>query len=72
MCHTEFREHKSFLSDEVRNYGIISDSLTNSMELKTTREATNHVATWQFPSILWNPKVYNRIHKSSPFVPILS
>jgi hypothetical protein len=42
------------------------------MELRTTREATNYVATWQFPSILWKQEVQNRIHKSSPVVPILS
>jgi hypothetical protein len=42
------------------------------MELKTTREATNYVATWYFRSILWNPEVHNRIHKSSPLVAILS
>jgi hypothetical protein len=41
------------------------------MEL-STREATNYVATWYFPSILWNPKVHDHIHKSSPLVPILS
>jgi hypothetical protein len=42
------------------------------MELRTTREATNYVATWLFPSILWNPKVQYRIHKSSSLVAILS
>jgi hypothetical protein len=34
------------------------------MELRSTREAINYVATWQFPSISWKPKVHNRIHKS--------
>jgi hypothetical protein len=42
------------------------------MQLTTTPEATNYVATWQFPSILWNPKVQYRIHKSSPPLPILT
>jgi hypothetical protein len=42
------------------------------MELSITREATNCVATWYFPSILRNPKVHYRIHKSFPFIPILS
>jgi hypothetical protein len=55
-----------------RELKLVYRLLTNSTELRTTREATNYVATWYFPSILRNPKVHNRIHKSSPLVPILS
>jgi hypothetical protein len=41
--------------------------LTNSMELSTTREIPSCLDTRYFPSILCDPKVQFRIHKSSPY-----
>jgi hypothetical protein len=46
--------------------------LTYSMEQSPSWEAKMSWATQEIPRILWNPKVHNRIHKSSPPVPILS
>jgi hypothetical protein len=40
--------------------------LTYSMEQSPSWEAKTFWATQQIPRILWNPKVHNRIHKSSP------
>ena len=46
--------------------------LTNSKEQSPSWEANSSSATPVIPHILWSPKLHFPVHKSLPFVPIMS
>jgi hypothetical protein len=58
------------LLDNIRTYRAQLTYLLT--ELNPSWEPANCAATQELPSILWNPKVHRRVHKSPPLVTILS
>ena len=62
----------SYRINPLKNGGYYTYLLTYPMEQILSWEANRFAASQEIPRILWNPKVYYRIHKCPPSVPILS
>jgi hypothetical protein len=60
------------LSQKINIFIILTSLLTYSIEQSPSWVANRFPASQEIPCILWNPKVYYRIHKCPPPVPIPS
>jgi hypothetical protein len=71
QCFSKWVPRTSVRGSERRKC-VMAEEFYYPMEQSPSWEAKTSYATQEIPRILWNPKVHNRIHKSSPPVPILS
>jgi len=48
------------------------DTLINYMGQISSWESNSSSASWKIPSLLWNTKLHDHVHRSSPLVPVMS
>jgi hypothetical protein len=69
----EVKNARSYTSTPaIRLHGVVLSSATNSIEQSPYWEAIHHSSSKEISVMLRNPKIYYRVHKNAPVVPILS